>query len=312
MRQEKHPIKWIYDFSTDFDGHKHALKRALHYEISDFQMIEVVETLDFGLCFVLDGEVQSFERDEFIYHEAMIHPAMLLHPEPKHVAIIGGGEGASLREALKHGSVESIAQIDIDERVIATAKEYLHCMHQGSFDDPRAHIHLGDGRKFLENSPQCFDVIVTDLTNPWVDSPSYSLFTREFYTLVMDRLSPQGILVVQAGNTSINCVEQFAIIHRTISAVFKRVYPYAAFVTSFAADWGFVLASKELDLLDLTPHEVEARIESRISGSLSFYDGITHQRIFALPKHLREVLEHQTHVNQDSDPLRQRMPATGN
>ena len=110
--------------------------------------------------------------------------------------------------------------------------------------------------------------------------------------------------------TSINCCEQYTIVHRTITDVYDKIYPYAAFVTSFAADWGFVLASKELDLNALTADEIENRISERVSGSLRFYDSITHQRIFALPKHLRESLEQQTHVNKDSDPLRQRMPTT--
>jgi len=147
---------------------------------------------------ILDNEFQSAERDEFIYHESLVQPAMVLHPrdefiyheslvqpamvlhpDPKKVAIIGGGEGAAIREVLSHKTVDTAVMVDLDEKVVECAKEYLPSFHDGSFSDERTTLLFEDGRKFMEETDVTFDVIIIDITCPLESGPAYKLFTRE-------------------------------------------------------------------------------------------------------------------------------------
>ncbi|MCX8204569.1 MAG: spermidine synthase, partial [Candidatus Nezhaarchaeota archaeon] len=162
----------------------HKVKRVLYTGDTQFQHVDIIETYDFGTCLVLDGKVQSSTFDEWIYHEALVHPAMFTHPNPCRVAIIGGGEGATAREVLKHRCVEEVVMVDIDREVVELAKSRLSLIHQGSFEDHRLKLLFMDGRRFLEETQQRFDVIIIDVTDPLAGGPSYLLYTREFYDVV--------------------------------------------------------------------------------------------------------------------------------
>ena len=140
----------MLDWASPWEYTAHAVHHEVFHARSDFQDIEIVETEGYGRCLLLGGEVQSFEADEYIYHESLVHPAMLLHPAPRQVLVIGGGEGATLREVLRHRSVERAVMVDLDPQVIAAAREHLPSFHAGSFDDPRVRIEFADGRAFIE------------------------------------------------------------------------------------------------------------------------------------------------------------------
>ena len=268
----------------------------------------IAETECFGRCLILDNEFQSAERDEFIYHEAMVQPAMILHHDPKKVAIIGGGEGAAIREVLSHKTVEMAVMVDLDEKVVECAKEFLPTFHDGSFSDERATVLFEDGRKFLEETDVTFDVIIIDITCPLEAGPAYNLFTKEFYDLVKRKLTPQGLLSVQASTVSHTALTTYSVISRTLSEVFNNVFPSVAHIPFFAMLWGFCLATNDIDPAQISSEEIDRRISERVTRELRYYDGITHQALFNVPKYVRKALKEQTHINMDNNPLMEQFP----
>ena len=284
---------WFIEYNTPFSYHVRGIKRVLYSGVTKYQRIAVVEFEDIGRALILDGKTQSTLYDEFIYHESLVHPAMITHPNPRKVLILGGGEGATAREVLRHKTVSEVTMVDIDDEVIKVSKEYLPEMSQGAFDDPRLKLVIGDGRKFIEESRDKYDVIILDLTDPLEGGTSYLLYTVEFYTAIKNRLNDDGIIVTQATST-FYALRTFATIHRTIAAVFPIARAYHVYVPSFDSTWGFVIGSLTHDPITLTPEEVDSRIRSRINGELRFYEGAMHRVIFTLPRHIRAVLEDKT------------------
>ncbi|MFQ6122814.1 MAG: polyamine aminopropyltransferase, partial [Dehalococcoidales bacterium] len=281
----------------------HSIEEVLYTGQTKFQSAEVIRSGNFGKCLVLDGKIQSSEVDEFIYHEALVQPPMITHPCPETVFIAGGGEGATLREVLSHKTVKSAVMVDIDEEVIALCRKYLPDHNRGSFRDRRTELHHADARDYLAKSSQKFDVIIIDLPDPIEEGPAYLLFTKEFYQLVQDRLTDNGIICAQAGSASLNELLNFTAVNNTLKSVFPIVCPYQADVPCFGGPWGFCLASLKLNPLLLSPAEVDNRISARLLTRLKFYDGLTHQGMFSLPKYLREALAKQERLITDKDPL---------
>ncbi|MGR3218993.1 MAG: fused MFS/spermidine synthase [Candidatus Anammoxibacter sp.] len=303
MLKKNLPTFWLYDYFSPNEVHKHAVKSYLYRERSEFQDIAVAETYSYGRCLILDNEVQSFEVDEFIYHETIVDPALILHPMPVNVAVIGGGEGSTLREVLRFKTVNKAIMIDIDSKVVECAKEYLPSFHDGCFANSKATILHEDGRKYLEDTDEKFDVIIMDITCPVEDGPACKLFTEEFYEIVLQSLSSQGLLVVQASTTSPIALDSYTIICKTIGNVFPHIFPYTSYIPSFAMSWGYCLATKGLDPFQISKEEIEQRISERIVGELKYYDSITHQRLFNLPKYVRKALKEQTRQNSDNHPF---------
>ena len=196
---EADPDKWFCDRVSPNLIQLHSIEEVLYSGQTKFQSIEVIRTGSFGKCLVLDGKIQSSQVDEFIYHEALVQPAMLIHPCPETVFIAGGGEGATLREILSHNTVKRAVMIDIDEAVIATCKKFLPDHSRGAFEDKRTELHHVDARDYLAKCGDAFDIIIIDLPDPIEEGPAYLLYTREFYQLVRERLSANGIISVNAG-----------------------------------------------------------------------------------------------------------------
>lgn len=287
---EQKPRRWCAEQSDGNEMYMFAIDRTVVRRTTEMQDVEIVETPSYGTMLLLDGLVQSSEDDEHTYHEALVHPGMIAHQAPKDVLIIGGGEGATLREVLRHRSVERVVMVDIDRELIELCKEHLDDWHRGSFDDPRAELVIGDGRKYVEDTERTFDVVILDITDFLDHGPATRLYTREFYGLVARRLNPGGVVIVQALETSISDSEEHAMLVRTLGEVFVRVRSYVNFVPSFLYSWGFLTASDELDPADLAPDEVDRRIAARIDSELKSYDGIAHRGYMSLPKDLRALL----------------------
>ena len=146
-----------------------------------FQDVEIVETRSFGRALFLDGAPQSAVADEYVYHEALVHPVLISHPSPRRVLIAGGGEGATLREVLRHPGVERAVMVDIDGELVDLCREHLSEMHQGAFDDPRADVVIGDALAYLREHAEPFDAIVIDLTDPSEAGPIGELYSEGFY-----------------------------------------------------------------------------------------------------------------------------------
>src|SRR5512136_268301 len=242
----------------------HSVKERMYSGRSKFQSVDIINTGSFGVCLVLDGKIQSSEADEFIYHEALVHPAMLTHPRPERVFIAGGGEGATLREVLAHKTVRKAVMVDIDEEVVKLCHRFLPSWHQKAFDDPRTELHFADAREYLEESSDKFDVIIIDLVDPLEQGPARLLYTREFYQIVARKLGTTGIMSVQAEPSEWRNLDNFTAIVNTLRDVFSIARPYQVHVPSFFSLWGFVVASQSLDPSELTHKEIDARIRARI------------------------------------------------
>ncbi|MHC4182135.1 MAG: polyamine aminopropyltransferase [Planctomycetota bacterium] len=308
MLKKDTPSRWIYDYFSPFEIHKHAIKGTVYHGNSEFQEIVIAESECFGRCLILDNEFQSAEMDEFIYHESLVQPALILHPRPEKVAIIGGGEGATLREVLRHKTVNKAVMVDLDEKVVECSKKYLPSFHNGGFSDKRTTLLFEDGRNFIEEANEKFDAVIIDITCPLEDGPAYKLFTKEFYDVVKQKLTPHGILSVQASTVSHTALNTYTVINRTLKEVFTNVFPCVAHIPFFAMLWGFCLATNDADPAQITKEDIDRRISERIKGELKFYDGITHQALFNLPKYVRTALAQQTHVNKDNQPLKEKYP----
>jgi len=298
---DKH--RWFSDYISPDLTMLHSIKERIYSGRSKFQSIDIVNTGSFGICLVLDGKIQSSEADEFIYHEALVHPAMIAHPQPEKVFIAGGGEGATLREVLAHKTVKRAVMVDIDEEVVSLCRRFLPSWHQNAFDDPRAELHFVDARKYLDESSDEFDVIIIDLADPLEQGPARLLYTQEFYQIVKQKLGPYGIMSVQAEPAEWRNLDNFTAIANTLRNVFPIARPYRVHVPSFLGLWGFVAASQSLDPHELTPEEIDTRISTRISKKLKSYDGLTHQAMFTIPKHIRQQLAAGKRIITDKQPI---------
>ena len=174
--------KWFFETTTAVEGHMHAIVRTIVSAQTKFQQVEIMETASYGKCLVLDGRIQSSQADEFIYHEALVHPGLLAHPRPQRGMVIGGGEGATVREILRHKTITDCLMVDIDGEVVEECKKHLPEMHQGAFEDKRTELRHEDARAYLERTSETFDFISIDLVEPLEEGPACMLFTKEFYT----------------------------------------------------------------------------------------------------------------------------------
>ncbi len=298
---DKH--NWFSDHISPDLTALHRIKKKVYSGRTKFQSVEIINTESLGICLVLDGKIQSSEADEFIYHEALVHPAMLTHPQPEKVFVAGGGEGATLREVLAHKTVKKAVMVDIDEEVVNLCRRLLPSWHENALDDPRTELHFADARKYLEETNEKFDVIVIDLVDPLEEGPARLLYTREFYQIVKQKLRPNGIISVQSEPSEWGNLENFTAITNTLKNVFSIARPYQVHVPSFLSLWGFVAASQTLDPCQLSPEEIDKRISTRITKKLKSYDGLTHQAMFTIPKHIRQKLTTCKKVITDNKPI---------
>jgi len=295
--------QWLRDKISEDFLQLHRLDEVLYEGRTRYQSVLVVRTRDLGLCLVLDGKIQSSERDEHIYHEALVQPAMIAHPRPESVFIAGGGEGAALREVLRHKSVKKAVMAEIDDEVTALSRKFLPFLSRGAFEDKRASLQHVDARGFLEKSGEKFDVIIIDLPDPIEKGPAYLLFTQEFYKITLDRLTEDGMMAVQAGSASPTELLNFSAVNITLKSVFPVVAPYTTYMQSFGGPWGFCLASRAIDPSRVSPAAIGRSIKARGLKALRFYDSITHRNMFSLPRYIREALAGQQRIITDKKPL---------
>ena len=287
---EQYRWNWMIEWGTPANAHMFAVKRYIYHGKSEYQEIQIVEYEELGKALILDGKTQSALYDEYVYHEALVHPAMLLHGSPRRVLILGGGEGATAREVLRFKTVERVVMVDIDPVVIEVAKKYLPEWHRGAFDDPRLELIIGDGLKYVNESSEKFDVIIADLADPLEAGPAYKLYVKEFYEKVKERLREGGVFVTQSTSPTL-MPYTFGVIYNTIRSVFRHAKYYMVYVKSFDSVWGFTLASDEKDPSILTPEYVDKKIAELVEGENRFYDGISHLHMFSIPKDIRARIE---------------------
>lgn len=257
------------------------ISRSLFSGHSRFQKIEVMETAKFGRILLLDELVMLTERDEFIYHEMITHVPLLVHPNPKRVLVIGGGDGGTVRECLKHHSVEHIDLVDIDEMVTQVCLKHFPKLANAVFDE-RVECHFVDGVQFVKNAGEKYDIIIIDSTDPI--AVGEGLFTRPFYQSCFELLNPDGILTNQSESPAWlpNLVSGIA---RKLNSVFPIVQFYQANIPTYpSGHWLFGFASKKY-------HPVND-LDSIRSIRGRYYDADIHRGAFNLPVYVKELVDH--------------------
>lgn len=263
-------------------------RKTLYKGRSPFQRIEIVESAWHGKCLLLDRIQQSSEKAEFIYHEAIVHPTLCLHDNPRRVLIIGGGEGATLREALRHGSVERAVMVEIDEMVVGVCREYLG-WDQGAYEDPRAELVIDDGVAFVEKTNDDFDVIIIDSTGPRPGGIAKGLYSEAFFQAAAARLHDGGILTKFVSGPDVVGDSVHLEVRSRLRPHFDQAVSYIAWTPYYPDHFAFTLAvkGKTIDIFDAD--RIAARVQP-FEDKLRYYDVITHQHMFGLPKFMREAI----------------------
>lgn len=293
---------WIHEYITPWDIYSHGVTTTLAFKKTRFQEMYIVETGAYGKALVLDGKWQSCTGDEFLYHEPLVHPVMLLHGSPRDVLILGGGEGATAREALRWKSVERAVMIDIDGEVVDACRKHLPEMHQGAFDDPRLELIIGDALKHLDDTKQTYDVVISDLSDPIEEGPSFKLFTKEYFEKTRRVLSPGGVFVVQAGPVSPVEMHLHCRLASTLRTVFEHTASLASYVPTYAAPWSFILASDNPIDTRPDPAEIDRLLAEQTTGGLKMLDGVGLLGMLNLPRHLRTAIAEETQVYTLAEP----------
>lgn len=198
--------------------------------------------------------------------------------------------------------------VDIDPEVVALCREHMPELSNGAFDDPRVELVHADARAYLRDRTDTYDCIIVDITAPFDGGPSYLLFTHEFYTLVRERLTPEGVVVTQAQSSRLDDLTEFCAITHTLAQVFPTVRVYEVYPPSFGEPWGFALGTRNSDPTRLDANTVDAVLAQRGIRGLRFYDGEVHCGLFAVPRYLREALRGFDRVITDAHPLKAQPP----
>jgi len=244
-------LVWFTEYWTENIGLTIRAKEIKRIK-SKYQEILVLDTYEFGKVLVLDGLIQTTEKDEFMYHELLVHPALVSHPNPQKILIIGGGDGGSVKEALKHKHIQEVHLCEIDEEVIITAEKYFPQI-SSKLKDPRVKIFIEDGNKFLEEreSQNHYDVIIIDSSDPI--SESKVLFQEQFYQKAKNALKENGILVAQTESPILQ-EEYFKNAVKNIKKVFNHTQVYIGSVPSYpSGTWSYTIASDHIDFTKINP-----------------------------------------------------------
>jgi spermidine synthase len=276
----------LYEALNEDYGFYIRSSKRLEEGKTEFQDLEIHETPQFGKLFRLDGCFMTSEREEFVYHENLIHPALTAHPDPRKVLVIGGGDGGAVEEALKHPGVEEAVLVELDGKVVDIAKKYFGKIHQGVFDNPKLRLRIEDGMKFLAETGERFDVIALDLPDPI--GPATALYEEAFFRDCKRALAPGGVLTLHMGSP-VSRPERVKAHYERLSHVFGTVQPYVMFIPLYGCLWSMAVCSDTLDVAAVKPEEIDRRIARRGLQQLQYYNGATHQAVFALPNFVREL-----------------------
>lgn len=253
------------------------VSKTLYLQKSPYQEVAVYETPSFGRLLALDDVIQTTERDEFIYHEMLVHVPMFVHGMARRVLIIGGGDGGCVREVLKHPLVELVKLVEIDEEVTKAARQFLPGI-AGSLSDPRVQIEFRDGIQYIKDTQEKFDVIIIDSTDP--TGPAVGLFASDFYRAAANALNDGGVFTAQTESPFYN-IDLIQNVQKSLREIFPEVALYLATVPTYPGGlWSFSIATKgpALPGEPLIP----------ISFKTKYYNAAVHQAAFALPEFLRE------------------------
>jgi len=254
---------------------------------SQYQDVEVHDSQPFGKLFRLDGHFMTSERDEFFYHETLVHIAGLAHPGPERALVVGGGDGGSADELLKYPSMRSVTIAEIDAAVIEISRQHFEAVHHGALDDPRVALRIEDGFRFVQQTHERFDLIVLDLTDP--GGPSTSLYTPEFYAACATRLTSGGAMTMHIGSPVAHPSRVGGALQE-LRRAFPRVTPYLTSIPLYGGLWMMACCSTSLDPRRQSAATIDLRISQRRLAQLQFVNGETYRAALALPNFVRALV----------------------
>ncbi|KAK3706217.1 hypothetical protein RRG08_038480 [Elysia crispata] len=280
---------WFREINTSWDGFSINLKveEILVQQKSEFQDILIFKSKSFGNVLVLNGIIQCTERDEFTYQEMITHLPMNLHPEPRRVLVVGGGDGGVIREVLKYKSVTEVVLCEIDQMVIDVCKEHLPSMAD-CLTDPRVTIHTADGAEYVRNNPNQFDVIITDAPDP--DGVAADLFKKKYYQELHTCLTEKGLICCQGETVFLDLP-----VIKEITASCKEIFPSVGYAlgntpTYISGVMGYLLGSKQQNL-DFSKPVRRLSDEDLDTMKLRYYTSDVHTTAFNLPNYVRTALK---------------------
>lgn len=279
-----HSNLWIEEKFEDYLGLKFKVEKVLFSGKSEFQTVDVVETKGHGKMLLNDGLIMVTERDEFAYHDMITHVPLFVHPNPKNILVIGGGDGGTAREVIRHPSVEKCTMVEIDGMVVDACKAHIP-QTSCALDDERINLIIGDGVKFVKETREKFDVIIVDSTDPI--GPAQPLFGEAFYQDVFNCLTDDGIVVSQ-GESSWYALEIQQSLLKVLNAVFPKSYLYSFSNLTYPGGlWSFTFASKKYDPID----DFDAERVTKSGLDFDYYNAPLHTAAFALPSFAKKGLE---------------------
>lgn len=276
---------WYTEQHTDTVRFSIKVNKQLYSAQSDFQRIDVFESSEFGRFFTLDGLMMITQKDEFIYHDMIVHIPMATNPNIKHVLVVGAGDGGTVRELTRYKTIEHIDMVEIDKQVVDVCKEYFPETASG-FSDPRVTLHFEDGLKYVRTKQNEYDLIIVDSTDPF--GPGEGLFTREFYGNCFNALKEDGILVNQHESPYYDAyVTSMKRAHKRIKEIFPICKVYQAHIPTYpSGHWLFGFASKKYDPLA----DLNAEAWNALGLKTGYYNTDLHKGAFALPNYVTDLL----------------------
>ncbi|HBE90806.1 MAG: hypothetical protein A3E37_02865 [Candidatus Andersenbacteria bacterium RIFCSPHIGHO2_12_FULL_46_9] len=295
LRQE-----WAEDAYCTNEIIRHRVKEVIVQEQTPFQKIEIYDLFDYGLCLFIDGIPQSAVKDEWIYHECLVHPAMVCSQRTDHfrILVLGAGEGASLRELLKYEFIKNIDAIDVDRQAVQLFQNHLKEMHHNSYNHPKVHLQFKNAGDFLKGTDNQYDVIISDIT----DVNFFNLGAVEahkqadFYELIKRRLKSNGILAMHSSELTEIHYHKHLAMSKLMQNIFTKVFSYRAYIPFFECSWGFLLATnnQHLNPVDMTEGQFKKLMNSKMD--LKFITPRNLRSIFTVPNFQNKSLESASYV----------------
>ena len=277
---------WYTEQHTDSVKFSIKVRRQLFSTQSEFQQIDVFDSEEFGIFLTIDGLMMATQKDEFIYHDMIVHVPMASNLDIKNVLVIGAGDGGTVRELTRYETVEHIDMVEIDKAVVEASKEYLPFL-AGKLDDERVTINYADGLKFVRNKQNEYDLIIVDSTDPF--GPGEGLFTKEFYGNCYEALKANGILVNQHESPYYEeDANDMKRAHKRINEFFPICRVYQAHIPTYpSGHWLFGFASKSIDPIK----DLDADRWNALGLDTKYYNTELHKGCFALPSYVIKMLE---------------------
>jgi spermidine synthase len=275
------------EYYNELTGLTIGVKRLLFSEQTQYQLVEVYETDTWGNLLTIDGLVMLSEKDEFVYHEMLTHVGLFTHPHPERVLIIGGGDGGSAREVLRHKSVEVVDMVEIDKTVVDASKKFLPDV--GDFSNPKLNVIYEDGIKFVSRIENQYDMIIIDGSDPV--GPAAGLFEKDFHEVCFKALKDSGVLTAQTESPWIESyLPGIRKVHKDLNELYNEASMYLCSIPLYPSGlWSMMCASKGVGPLSESALE---RVEEGIRdlSGLKYYNFEIHKSAFALPEFVKKVL----------------------